>query len=342
MRYKDSLNQSAEYLRLVIPLLTRHGVAANPINYAVWYEYVCGKNTNLKMAIDALLDQDKKLSEEEIQALYIKHVSECDEQTMEQLHMDMRRALINLSDIATQTDDKASRFDNSLVQYENRLEAGGLVKNTLEDIIDGLLDSTRSVRQFISSMQERLQENKQEVEALRKELKRVSEEAITDALTGLINRKGLFSAIEEATSHSDKTSHPTCLMMIDVDHFKRINDTYGHLLGDKVLQFIGKTLKQRIKGDDTAARYGGEEFCVLLPETALAGARAVAHDIRKVIEQSRIKRLDNKKVIDGITISIGVTQYRPNEPIDHFINRADSALYISKREGRNRVTLESP
>ena len=81
---------------------------------------------------------------------------------------------------------------------------------------------------------------------------------------------------------------------------------------------------------------------MLLPETALAGARAVAHDIRKVIEQSRIKRLDNKKVIDGITISIGVTQYRPNEPIDHYINRADSALYSSKQEGRNRVTRESP
>jgi diguanylate cyclase len=342
MRYTDSPHQSAEYLRLVIPLFSRHSVAANPINYAVWYEYVCGKNTALKLDIDSLLKHGKQLSDEEIEALYMKHVSECDEQTMERLHLDMRRLLSNISDLATQTDDETSRFDDSLVQYGNRLDTQGLVKNTLKEIIDGLLGSTRSMRHFVSSLQERLHQSKQEVDALRKELKRVSDESITDPLTGLINRKGLFSAIEEAISYSDRMNHDPCLMMIDVDHFKRVNDSYGHLLGDKVLQFIGKTLQQRIKGNDTAARFGGEEFCVLLPETPLAGAHAVANDIRKVIEQGRIRRMDDKQPIDGITVSIGVAEYRPVEPVDAFINRADQALYISKQKGRNRVTVESP
>lgn len=340
MRYDDSLDQSAEYLRLVIPLCSRHGVATNPINYAVWYEYVCGKNTALKLAIDALAEKGKLLSEEDIEALYMKHVSECDEQTMKRLHLDMRRLLNNLSGLAAQTNDATSRFDDSLQAYEDRLGAEDVVESTVVEIIGGLLDSARSMRRFVSTLQERLHDNKQEVEALRKKLKRVSEEAITDSLTGLCNRKGLFTAIEKAVSNEKQTKQGPCLMMIDVDHFKRVNDSYGHLLGDKVLQFVGKTLRQRIKGNDTAARYGGEEFCVLLPETALAGAQAVADDIRKVLERSRIKRLDNNQTIDGVTISIGVAQYRLGEPVEAFINRADGALYISKQEGRNRVTLE--
>lgn len=340
MRYDDSLDKSAEYLRLVIPLCSKHGVATNPVNYAVWYEYVCGKNTALKLDIDALAAKGKQLSDEEIEALYMKHVSECDEQTMERLHLDMRRLLHSFSDLATQADDEASHFGGTLQDYEARLEDKSLIKSDLKDIIGGLLASTGSMRRFVSSLQERLRENKREVEALRKELKRIKEEGITDPLTGLLNRKGLFSAIDKAVLDEKRTKKCPCLLMIDVDHFKQVNDNYGHLLGDKVLQLVGKTLRQRIKGNDTAVRYGGEEFCVLLPETTLVGAQVVAEDIRKVLEQSRIKRLDNKQTIDGVTISIGIAQYRSGETIETFINRADSALYISKQQGRNRTTVE--
>lgn len=342
MRYDDSLDQSAEYLRLVIPLCSQHGIATNPINYAVWYEYVCGRNTALKLDIDAYAAKGKQLSDEEIEALYMKHVSECDEQTMERLHLDMRRLLNNFSNLATRTNDEASQFGNSLQEYRERLNARDLEKSNVLEIVGGLLDSTRAMRRFVSSLQESLQENKREVEALRKELKRIKEEAITDPLTGLRNRKGLFSAIEKAISDLKRSKQSLCLLMIDVDHFKRINDSYGHLLGDKVLQLIGKTLRQRTKGNDTAVRYGGEEFSVLLPETTLAGARTVAEDIRKVLEQSRIKRLDNNQTIDGVTISIGIAQYRSGESVEAFIHRADGALYTSKQRGRNQITLERP
>ena len=128
--------------------------------------------------------------------------------------------------------------------------------------------------------------------------------------------------------------------MLDVDHFKRFNDTYGHLLGDKVLKLIGRVLKASVKGKDLAARFGGEEFAILLPDTPLSGALSLAESIRKAIEKSKIKRMDTGEAIGNITISIGAARYHSGESINSLIDRSDAALYLSKKQGRNRVTSE--
>ncbi|MCP4406507.1 MAG: GGDEF domain-containing protein [Gammaproteobacteria bacterium] len=340
MRYKDPHSKSIEYLRLTIPLISKYKTTANPINYTVWYEYVTGANIALKRDIDSLLKKGQTINDEQLEALYIKHISECDEDGMKRLHLDMRRLLGNLSDLATHTGDEASRFDHSLENYVHQLDDEDLGVEAVQGVIGGLLGDTRSMRHSITSMQGQLEESKHLAQGLRDELKRAREEALTDALTGLINRKGFSKAIDEVTSQT--TDHPnnSCLLMIDIDHFKRVNDSYGHLLGDKVIQFVAATLKKRVKGKDTAARYGGEELAVLLLEITLAGACAVGEDIRRTIEKGRILRLDNKQPIGGITVSVGVAQYRAGESADTFISRADEALYASKNQGRNRVTAD--
>lgn len=341
MKYKDSPSQSGEYLRLVVPLMAKHQAPAHPFSYAVWYEYVSGINQQLKKEIDALLDQGQTLNSEQIEALYRKYISECDETTMLQLHADMRRLLTNISESAAQTGDQASRFDDALERYGSQLEQGMDV-GSVQRIVDGLTADTRVMRDSVSDLQARLSESRREVDVLRNELKRAREEAVTDALTGLVNRKGLSEAMEEAIAMVTKSSEIPCLLMLDIDHFKRINDNYGHLLGDKVIQFIGKTLQSSIKGRDTAARYGGEEFAILLPETTLQGAQAVGENIRATVERGRIRRMDNKESIGAITVSVGVARYRDGESISEFIGRADKALYASKHGGRNRVTVEDP
>jgi diguanylate cyclase len=158
-------------------------------------------------------------------------------------------------------------------------------------------------------------------------------------LTGLLNRKGFSQALDSETVRVSE-SRNLSLLMIDIDHFKKVNDTYGHLLGDKVIRFVGMTVKDRIKGKDLAACYGGEELAVLLPETSLAGARSVAEEIRRAMATARIQRLDNGQAIGAITVSLGVAQYRPGETHEALIARADAALYRSKESGRNRVSVE--
>jgi diguanylate cyclase len=201
-----------------------------------------------------------------------------------------------------------------------------------------LLESTKATQVSMGLMKQQIQESRQEVATLRDRLEKVTEEALTDPLTGLANRKGLSKAVEAAVAPEEKLKSYPSLLMIDIDHFKKINDTYGHLLGDKVIKVVGETLKRQIKGKDTAARYGGEEFCVLLPDTGIKDATKVADNIRLTIENTKIKRVSDQQEIGKVTISIGVAYYQPEEPMADFFERADSALYQSKNEGRNRVT----
>lgn len=116
-----------------------------------------------------------------------------------------------------------------------------------------------------------------------------------------------------------------------------MNDAYGHLFGDRVLRVVAKMLQSSVKGRDLAARYGGEEFAVLLPATPIKGAVALADAIRDATQKLQFKRTDKDEMVEGITISIGVSIYRQNEPLLQFINRADEALYAAKRAGRNRI-----
>ena len=164
------------------------------------------------------------------------------------------------------------------------------------------------------------------------------EEAQSDALTGLGNRRSFDKALEVCIGNVADTK-PLSLMIADIDHFKQINDTFGHVFGDAVLRGIAQVLKANIKGQDAAARYGGEEFVILLPDTPIVGAHAVAEKIRSTIANGRIRRTNGEAAVGGITISLGVATYCAGETAGEFISRADKALYLSKTDGRNRVTL---
>ncbi|MBI5108197.1 MAG: GGDEF domain-containing protein, partial [Rhodocyclales bacterium] len=128
-------------------------------------------------------------------------------------------------------------------------------------------------------------------------------------------------------------------LMADIDHFKQVNDTYGHVFGDKVLRAVAQILQDNVKGKDTAARYGGEEFIVLLPDTPLEGARQLAERIRGIVERCRIKRSGDQGAVANIMVSLGAASLRGGERATDFIARADAALYTSKTSGRNRVTV---
>ena len=160
--------------------------------------------------------------------------------------------------------------------------------------------------------------------------------AITDGLTDLNNSRHFYSQLEQEVGRSNRYEHPLGLLLLDIDLFKDYNDTFGHLEGDKVLQEIGKIITACLRRMDTAYRYGGEEFTILLPETKAAEAITVAERIRIGISNLKFKPVSGKQV--SITVSIGVTEYIKDESISDFVQRADKAMYLSKKEGRNRTS----
>jgi two-component system, cell cycle response regulator len=160
--------------------------------------------------------------------------------------------------------------------------------------------------------------------------------AITDGLTKLYNSRSFYSQLELEVDRFNRYKHPLALLLLDIDHFKDYNDTYGHLEGDKVLVRFSQIIKSCLRANDSAYRYGGEEFTVLLPETGGEEAKTVAQRIRAALEAEKFSPEKGKTVI--ITISIGVTEYHPKEELSAFIQRADQAMYLSKQNGRNRVS----
>ena len=161
--------------------------------------------------------------------------------------------------------------------------------------------------------------------------------AVTDGLTKLYNSRSFYSQLETEVDRFNRYKHPLALLLLDLDHFKEYNDSYGHLEGDKVLVRFSQIIKSCLRANDSAYRYGGEEFTVILPETAGAEARTVAQRIRSALETERFSPQNEQDA--KITISIGVTEYQEKEELSTFIQRADQAMYLSKQNGRNKVSM---
>ena len=159
--------------------------------------------------------------------------------------------------------------------------------------------------------------------------------ATLDALTGFYNRGQLEERVKQEISSSKRQKTPLCVIMTDIDYFKKVNDKYGHLAGDLVLKTVSKIMRSQLREYDTAGRYGGEEFVILLPFTKLREAKMVAERLRKKVEQANIEISDTETI--SITISMGIYEINPDDNEETLIKNVDKALYEAKETGRNRI-----
>ncbi|MBS3936830.1 MAG: GGDEF domain-containing protein [Sulfuritalea sp.] len=337
MEYRDDIEKSAEYLRLALAHMGRHKAGMHPVSYAIWYEYVAGINPALRERIDALLEDGKELDDSAVHRLFRDHVAEIDAHTAQRVSESFGKVMDKVSVSTSQVAAEASQFGRVLERWSEDVAAGRHVTTPTHNAAE-LLSYSHAMRQTVRALHTRLEESHREVETLRKEVERAREEAMIDGLTGLTNRRGFDRALADHLNGNDGLTQGPSLLLADIDRFKRINDDYGHLCGDKVIRAVAKILRDNVKGKDIAARYGGEEFVVVLPETPVEGALHLAEKIRRTIEASRIKRVGSNEVVASVTISLGVASWRPGESQSELIARADRALYQSKQLGRNRVT----
>ena len=328
---------AAEFLRMALPLMSRYQVPTTPDNYATWYMYLSGENAELKAEIDRLISEKSAFTGAVNAQLHRQYVAEQDLGNIDEIRSNLNKLLSEVSTSLNKAGDGARNFEGTL---------GGIAKdfskkedlNDIRELLTTLITETRQMQSATSAMQSNFEEKSKEIDDLQEQLQRERKRAITDPLTGLYNRFALIDKLNAAVGEMDEGERPS-LIMLDIDHFKAINDTHGHLIGDRVIRFVAQVLQKNTKGKDTAARYGGEEFTVLLPGTPSAGAESVAEVIRKAIASAQLVRADNKKPLGQITISAGVATYQGEEDVMEFINRADQALYRSKNEGRNRTNV---
>jgi diguanylate cyclase len=232
-----------------------------------------------------------------------------------------------------------SRFGDSLAGASKHLSIAE-DRDQIKTVVETLVKSTREMQQTKTALEDRLLVSKQEISQLQQNLEAIRAESLSDPLTGLGNRKYFDRALNAAVELAGKQNEPLSLLMLDIDHFKSFNDNYGHLTGDQVLRLVGQSLKQIIKGRDTMARYGGEEFAVVLPDTDLPKALAVAEQIRRAVVARELKKKSTGEILGRITVSVGVSMLQPGDDMDTLIDRADACLYAAKRGGRNRVICQ--
>ena len=308
---------------------------ADPSSYELWYNYAVGRNPDLNRRINRAVDENGGLPMSEVDGIYNEFMGLSRTRTeLKNLSENVSGEIDNVVGILGELILSASESRDNWAEASTRL-VDPRDQNTLRAIADALIKSLRAVELKCTALEQRLNASAQEVELLKQALSAVTVEASLDPVTGLPNRRRFDDALEQAIAGANGDGRPFCLLMIDIDHFKRFNDCFGHLMGDSVLSLIGAMLKQSIKVQDTVARYGGEEFTVILPNASLSGATALAEQIRGKIMRRELKMRSSGEYLGTITVSIGVAEFRSGERAWHVVERADTCLYEAKRAGRN-------
>jgi diguanylate cyclase len=314
---------------------------ASPRNFELWYTYATGHNAALNQAINETLARNGTLHESDIDHIYETYISQSriteridhvGSQVMDEIEQVM--AMIGAAA------GKASNYSENLVNVSQQLGSDA-DDSAVRAIVEDLVQATKEMQNNNQTLQARLSASKQEIDQLQVNLDVARTESLTDPLTGLANRKSfddnLVRAIDEARTGNEHLS----LLMTDIDHFKKFNDTFGHVTGDQVLRLVAMSVRQNIKGQDIAARYGGEEFAVILPNTVLRSAITVADHIRRAVMAKDLMKRSTGENLGRVTISIGVATLHPGDTPQSLIERADGCLYTAKRNGRNRVISEA-
>jgi diguanylate cyclase len=338
--YTDKIGRAGEYLRLALTHISKYNLPVNPVNYTVWYEYVSGKNRELKKAIDHSLKTEAGFSRNRVETLYEKHITGADRITVSRILVRMALMLRNIISHVALTSDDLSGHGKSLEKLAAQIHIAR-DDDKIKHLIRQMVSETRALVDSGKRLQTRMKISSGDLEQLQKEIDKSRMEARTDALTGLLNRRGLESRLKTEQIRARNTQTPFSIILTDIDHFKKVNDTFGHLVGDNLLKILGRLLKSHLRKNDTAARYGGEEFLLILSGTGLRDAVAVGEKIRRsmTLKEWKIKR--NNTQMGKITVSMGIAAYRPGDTVKALVERADEALYRAKNNGRDRIEIET-
>ena len=328
------------FLVFAVSAFAKFNLSANPVNYAVWYEYVSGKNLKLKKAIDSAFKTEKPFNNKKIENLYQKYVTDGDRIVIGKLLTKISLMLKDVTTHVADTEGDLAGHGKNLGELADQITEVHDHKD-IRNIVDQMIVETKALVNSGKRLQTKMKISSDDLKQLHQELEKSQQEAQTDALTSLINRRGLEKRFELERIRAKQNNSPFSIIMADIDHFKRINDNFGHLVGDSLLKNIAIMLKQHLRQNDIAARYGGEEFLILLPETSIEGAKAVAQKIKKALSVKEWKLKETGESMGKITLSMGISMYKLNELEKDLIKRADDALYLAKEQGRNRIITEN-
>ena len=337
---EQEFKRALGYANSAFDLLKRSGIPPYPQFYELLYTYATGVNPTLNNRINAIFRNGDSPSTNLAETLYNEFLKSDVNDRMSNVSERMHARIEAVYEAIDSAMTTANAYSGSLQSASGDLERE-ISPTAMRDLADRLLSETRRMQDTNRALEQKLEASRDDIASLQRDLDDVRRESLLDPLTKIANRKSFDEGMDEAIAEASANDAPLCLMIIDIDHFKNFNDTYGHQTGDQVLRLVAMTLKSNIKGKDLAARYGGEEFVAILPSTDMEGAVIVAENIRRAIQAKELLKRSTNEKLGRITASFGVAAYRPGDTAAMLIERADRCLYAAKHAGRNRVVSET-
>jgi diguanylate cyclase len=317
-------------------LLLATGLPPDPPVYDVLWRHVKGDDPELSAALSLLLGEDA-LTLADVMALRETHLGQLGEAQVKQLiaqaHGQAEALTMRISSGQSDLED----YGRAIADGGERL-AGPMDTTSLAGLLENLSSATATMQTANSRLIGELAQAAAESQALAERLQHAERAAVTDVLTGVMNRRGLMAALSEAQAEAIATGLPLSVAVVDIDHFKRFNDRFGHAMGDDVLCFVARHLADRLEKDGGAVgRLGGEEFVGLLPGVSVQAAAGRIDRIRAELAGQVLRSAVDGSSMGRISFSAGVAEHRAGQGAEQLIERADGALYTAKRLGRDRV-----
>lgn len=338
MSYVQSMDVAKKFADLALKRIQKFELLPTPENYEVWFVYYAKSDAELVKAVDSLLQEnDGKISDDQCYSIFYDFLSGSREVEMaSEAGNQIQKTIGNVNEIIVSTRERTQEFNRTLEVAGDKIKSG---HGDVDGLLSGIMSDTKDMISHNKDLEEMLEYSTRAMEDMRQDLEIARKEAMTDPLTGLSNRKAFDQEIRRLVKASNNAEDPHTFSMIllDIDHFKKFNDTFGHQVGDQVLKLVARTLKSGIKGRDVVVRYGGEEFVILLPDTNIQGGMKVAELLRNEVEKKEVINRVTGKVIAKITFSAGVAEYRKGEEHDDLVVRVDKAMYEAKQAGRNQI-----
>ena len=337
--YKEELTRSYEVVKKLLPFLAKRGIPVTPANFRLFHDYIIFVNPELNKILNELLEKNVKFYHQVSDSLYSHFYTGIFSDHHADLLSQVTDTFINVSNNISES------LQNTRVQHSHFHEVLSSTSRQMADIdppkslqpfLNDLMAETRQTLAAADVFSNLLKEANEVIAGLKEELKSQTDLARVDELTKLNNRHHLSLEAPRLIRDAIENGKPFSAIVFDIDFFKKVNDTWGHLLGDKVLVTCADIIKKAARSSDLAVRLGGEEFLLLCANINLVTATRVADRVRQSISSTEITIQSHRL---SVTVSGGVAEYQPGEDLSALIARADDALYQAKDAGRNCIRV---
>ena len=308
------------------------------------FEYIKGDNIEIKKAINKHLEKGETITELFLQKVYSSVLSyDTIARTVDTVTTMLTTQITGLNESVSSSDQELNIFTNAIDSFSEHIDNKNEIIEASEDnnIISYIVEATDRIKNKIKQLENELQHSQAEIKKLHNYLDNMCQDAMVDSLTSLATRKRLDQILLKSIRTSIEINEKLSIAFIEVDHYEAFKQKWGQVTSEQILRFTASSIRENIKGRDSAARYSEALFVMVLPKTDIHGSKILAEHIRNTIERKRIIKKTTGEFLGRVTVSVGIAEFQEGESLGYLVSRAERSLVMARQNGRNCTITEN-